>query len=98
MYIWDKGEYAYRTPTFLIESIACIIIFIILIVIRNKKKIKSGQVVSIYLFLYGIERFFVEGLRTDSLMFFDLRIAQLVSIFMIVVGIYLFIRPYIKKL
>lgn len=95
MYIFENGEYAYRTPTFLIESIACILIFIILIIIRNRKNIKDGQVISIYLVLYGIERFFVEGLRTDSLMFFSLRIAQIVSIVMILLGIYLFIRPYV---
>ncbi len=96
MYIKELGVYDYRTPTFLIESLSCIVIFIILMIIRNRKFIKDGQVVSIYLFLYGIERFFVEGLRTDSLMFFNLRIAQIVSILMVLLGIYLFIRPYIR--
>lgn len=97
MYLWENGTYDYRTPTFFYESIGCLIIFIILIIIRNKDKIKNGQVVSIYLILYGIIRFLIEGLRTDSLMFFNLRIAQIVSGIMILIGLYLFIRPYIKK-
>ena len=53
MYIFENGKFAYRTPTFLIESIACLVIFIILMIIRNKKFIKDGQVTAIYLLLYG---------------------------------------------
>lgn len=87
----------YHHPTFLYESIGCSLIFIIIMLIRNLKSVKPGQIASIYLILYGIIRFFIEGLRQDSLMFFNLRIAQLVSILMIIIGIYLFIKPYIKK-
>ena len=42
--------------------------------------------------LYGIERFIVEGMRTDSLMLGNLRIAQLVSVVMVVVGLVLFLK------
>ena len=88
---------AYHHPTFLYESLGCLIIFIILIIVRNLKKIKEGQIASIYLILYGIIRFFIESLRQDSLMLFNLRIAQVVSIIMIIIGLYLFIKPYLKK-
>lgn len=88
---------AYHHPTFLYESIGCFIIFIILIVIRNLKNIKDGQVTSVYLIMYGIIRFLIESLRTDSLMLFNLKIARIVSIIMILIGIYLFIRPYIRS-
>ena len=88
---------AYHHPTFLYESIGCLIIFIIIMLIRNIKNIKIGQVTSIYFRFYGVIRFSIESLRQDSLMFFNLKIAQLISILMIVIGLYLFIKPNIRK-
>lgn len=82
----------YYEPTFLYESIWCIIGFIILILIRRMKNIRTGQILSIYLIWYSIGRFFIEILRTDSLMFIDLKIAQIVSIIMIICGIIIFIK------
>ena len=87
----------YHHPTFLYESIGCLIIFIIIFLLRNLKKIKPGQIASIYFIFYGIIRFFIESLRQDSLMLFNLKVAQLVSIIMIIIGLYLFIRPYIRS-
>lgn len=81
----------YYIPTFLYESIWCFIGFIIMIILRKKVFMKVGYLTSFYLVWYGIERFFVEGIRTDSLMFLSLRVAQLVSILMIIIGIVLFI-------
>ena len=89
---------AYHHPTFLYESLGCLLIFITTIIIRNVKSIKSGQVASIYFIGYGVLRFLIESLRQDSLMFFNLKIAQLISIIMIIVGVILFILPYIKRL
>ena len=60
-------------PTFLYESIWDLCVFLVLIFV--------------YFILYSIGRFFIEGLRTDSLMFFGLRTAQLVSLTLIAVGI-----------
>ena len=91
-------DQAYHHPTFLYESIGCILIFIIIIIIRNIKSIKEGQTTSIYLIFYGILRFLIESLRQDSLMLLNLKIAQIVSILMIIIGLYLFISPYIKRL
>lgn len=62
-----------------------------MIIFRKKPFMKVGYLTSFYLVWYGIERFFVEGMRTDSLMFLSLRVAQLVSILMIIIGIILFI-------
>lgn len=101
MYIDDPFKVAipgYYHPTFLYESLGCLLIFIIIMIIRNIKTIKPGQVASIYFIGYGILRFLIESLRQDSLMFFNLKAAQLVSIIMILVGIVLFILPYIKRL
>ena len=54
---------------------------------RKRKNLILGDLTSIYLIWYGIIRFFIEGLRTDSLLFFNLKAAQLVSIIMIICGI-----------
>lgn len=81
----------YYVPTFLYESLWCLLGFIIMFLIRHKNFVKTGYLTSFYLVWYGIERFFVEGLRTDSLMFLSFRMAQIVSILMIIAGIVLFV-------
>lgn len=73
-------------PTFLYESIWCFLLFFILIYIDNRRKFE-GQTILLYGILYSIERFFVEGLRTDSLMLGPFRQAQVISIVIIVVCI-----------
>lgn len=78
----------YYIPTFLFESIWCIIVFIILILVRNKIKYKKeGIIVCLYFIMYSIGRFFIEGLRTDSLYLFNFRVSQIVSILLIIIGI-----------
>jgi len=81
----------YYTPTFFYESLWCIIGFFILLFARRSKYIKVGQTASIYMMWYGLGRFFIESMRTDSLTFLGFRMAQIVSIIMIVIGIILFI-------
>lgn len=82
----------YHHPTFLYESILCLIIFVVLIIIRRfLKYLKIGELTAFYLVMYGIVRFFVEGLRTDSLMLGDFRMAQLVSIAMILSGAIMYV-------
>lgn len=94
-----KGMYIqgnYYQPTFFYESIWCLIGFIILLFVRKLKNIKIGQITSIYLIWYGIGRFFIESMRTDSLMLLNFKIAQVVSILSILCGIILFFTS-IKK-
>ncbi|MEG2321999.1 MAG: prolipoprotein diacylglyceryl transferase [Bacilli bacterium] len=81
----------YYHPTFLYESLWCIIGFIILLIIRRLKYCKIGQLTGFYLIWYGIGRFFIEGMRTDSLMMGSFRIAQIISIIMIVIGLIIMI-------
>ena len=76
----------YYHPTFLYESIWNLIVFAILIFILYKKKKQHGIVLGSYMVLYSLGRFFIEGLRTDSLMFFGLRTAQIISLIGIVIG------------
>lgn len=70
-------------PTFLYESIWCMLLFFILIYIDNHRKFE-GQVFLLYGILYSAERFFVEALRTDSLMIGPFKQAQLLSLSIII--------------
>lgn len=82
----------YHHPTFLYECIWNVIGFIVLILIRRLyKNLKTGQLTGIYLIWYSIGRIFIEGMRTDSLMFGNFRVAQIVSILFIICGILLII-------
>jgi phosphatidylglycerol:prolipoprotein diacylglycerol transferase len=83
---------SYYHPTFLYESLWCIIGFIFLIIYRKRRYIKTGQVFGIYCMWYSLGRFFIEGLRTDSLMLGSIKMAQIVSIGMFLVGLFFFIR------
>lgn len=70
-------------PTFLYESIWCFLLFIFLLYFADHRRSFSGQIVCLYGMLYSVERFFVEGLRTDSLMIGPLRQAQVLSLALI---------------
>lgn len=70
-------------PTFLYESLWNLGVFIILMLLRKNRKF-DGQLFFLYGILYSLGRFWIEGLRTDSLMFYGLRTAQLVSLVVIV--------------
>lgn len=84
-------------PTFLYESIWNFLLFGFLLWYRRKKAKAEGEVFAIYLVLYSVARFFIEGLRTDSLMLGPIRVAQLISVIIIISGI-AFIRYSRKKL
>lgn len=93
---------AYRLPMFYFEFLACLVGFIILLFIRRRKYIKIGQTASAYLVWYGIIRFFIEIFRNDSLMMGNIKVAQIVSILMVISGIILFIikqrKPILEDL
>ncbi|MEG0995311.1 MAG: prolipoprotein diacylglyceryl transferase, partial [Bacilli bacterium] len=74
----------YYHPTFLYESIWNLVVFAILFYMLHKVK-EDGVVFLTYVGLYSIGRFFIEGLRTDSLMIMGLRTAQLISIVGVVI-------------
>ena len=67
MYVASEG--VYHHPTFLYESVWNIVGIILLIIIRRRLWPKAGELFFSYLIWYSIGRFFVEGLRTDSLAF-----------------------------
>ena len=85
-----KGMYidgTYYHPTFLYESIWCLIGFIAILLVRKLTNRKKGIVTYTYFIWYGVGRFFIEGIRTDSLYIGSIRISQLVSIILIFIGL-----------
>lgn len=92
----QKGMYidgSYYHPTFLYESIWNLCVCLILIYLL-RRVLKNGTVILSYIGLYSLGRFFIEGLRTDSLMFYGIRTAQLVSIFGMIFSITFLIFIY----
>lgn len=77
-------------PTFLYESLWCLLIFIVLSYMFYKKHSFNGQLLFLYGMLYSAERFFVEGLRTDSLYFMGIRQAQLISVIIFLICVLLY--------
>ena len=77
----------YYHPTFLYESIWCLIGFVILLIIRRVKYLKIGQLTCVYLMWYSIGRFFIESLRTDSLMLGGFKAAQIVSVILFIIAL-----------
>ena len=82
----------YREPTFLYESICSFIGFIILLIVRNIKNLKTGVLTSLYLIWYGIVRLIIETYRSDSLMLGNIKIAQIISVVCIISGIVLIVK------
>jgi phosphatidylglycerol---prolipoprotein diacylglyceryl transferase len=79
----------YHLPMFYFESIWCIIGFIIMLFLRRRKYQKCGHLTAFYLIWYGVGRYFIESFRTDSLMFGNIRVAQIISILFVVSGLIL---------
>ncbi|MGF7058800.1 prolipoprotein diacylglyceryl transferase [Brassicibacter mesophilus] len=77
-------------PTFLYESLWDFAVFLFLLWYRKNKTKVRGEVFLLYIALYSVGRFFIEGLRTDSLMFGPIRVAQLISAVSIIIAMLLF--------
>jgi phosphatidylglycerol:prolipoprotein diacylglycerol transferase len=84
--------FAYYHPTFLYESLWNLAVFggllwLFFWGLQHPTKLKLGTIFLVYLIGYSCGRIWIEGLRTDSLMLGPLRIAQVVSLIQILVGI-----------
>jgi len=86
-------------PTFLYEAGLNFILMILLILYRPYKRF-AGEIILLYFLGYGIIRFFVEGLRTDQLIFFGtgLPASQIVAVVSVVAAIILLVLGYMGKL
>lgn len=73
-------------PCFLYESVWCILGFVVLALYSKHRKY-DGQLFLMYLTWYGLERFVVEGLRTDSLMVGNIRVSQALSAILVITSV-----------
>ncbi|MDB9369361.1 prolipoprotein diacylglyceryl transferase [Nodularia spumigena CS-586/05] len=98
------ANFEYFHPTFLYESLWNLIVFALLMALffrglSGKPRLRLGTLFLTYLVAYSFGRLWIEGFRIDSLMLGPLRIAQVVSLSGIVVGLaglawlYLLKRP-----
>lgn len=93
--VFEHGQWLTVHPTFLYESIWNVGVCLILLLVIAKKEKFYGTVTAHYFIIYSIGRFWIEGLRTDSLMFLGMRQAQLISVALVIAGfIYL---KWVKK-
>lgn len=90
----------YYQPTFLYESFLNLIGLILILILRHKKHLlKQGEIFMLYLGWYSVVRFFVEGMRTDSLYLFGgIRVSQLLSLilFFVVIALFIYRRKVVK--
>lgn len=89
---------AYFHPTFFYESVWNVICVIFLLTLRRREKtLRLGETTLLYIMLYALGRFFIEGLRTDSLYIGSLRVSQGLSVLLFVTAIALFAWLRMKK-
>ena len=82
---------AFRQPTFFYESMWSLLGFILILIVRKKLLVKRGELFLSYVIWYSFGRFFIEGMRTDSLYAFGgIRVSQVLSLILFVGGIFLF--------
>ena len=89
------GVWHYATQFY--ESISCLIIFIVFIILINKKVTTRGIMLSLYLICYGVTRFWIEALRGDSLYLGSVKVSQLLSGLIVVGGIVMLIIILVNK-
>ncbi len=86
----------YYHPTFLYESIWNLLGFVLLILLR-KVNLRRGELFLTYLIWYSMGRYFIEGLRTDSLMLTEsIRVAQMISIVLIIGAVAVLVYRRVK--
>lgn len=81
MFVRATGKFHH--PAFLYESLWDLLVFLVLFKLIGKAK--SGTLALSYLLLYSFGRFFIEAIRTDSLMFYGFRVSQAVAFLLFVI-------------
>ncbi len=85
-------DFSYFHPTFLYESLWNLGVFALLMVLffrglKRRPPLRLGTIFLTYLIAYSAGRVWIEGLRTDSLMLGPLRVAQVISLVEIAIGV-----------
>ena len=98
----DSLNAEYYHPTFLYESLWNLGVFAILLFLffwglKSRNRLKTGTLAGVYLIAYSLGRVWIEWLRTDSLMLGPLKVAQVVSISAIALGLLILAWLYLFK-
>lgn len=96
MGIWENGVYKEVHPCFLYESLITFSLFLLLHFLQNRRKFK-GEITYLYFIIYSLARFFIEGLRVDSLWIGNYRISQILSAIIFVVFLGLMLKNVVKQ-
>lgn len=94
--VFIEADGAWHLATFFYESLWCFITFFVVYKVFLKSN-RIGMSTCTYLLMYGMERFLVEGMRTDSLYIGSVRVSQLISALMVGVALGYFIYVIISK-
>ncbi|MDD3243346.1 MAG: prolipoprotein diacylglyceryl transferase [Eubacteriales bacterium] len=96
--VYIQNEGVWHLATFFYESIWDFGVFAFLMFYTfRKKEGQPGHVFLYYLLLYGLGRMFIEGLRTDSLYFLNIRVSQWVSGVMVLTSLGILIAGAVKR-
>lgn len=85
----DRTMDIYRPvhPCFLYESVWCLAGFLLLWLVSKKFRKYDGQMFLMYIAWYGLGRFFIEGLRTDSLYLGNIRVSQALAAICVIASV-----------
>ena len=98
--IYELGvEYVQVHPTFLYESVFNFLLVTALVIYRPHKRFE-GEMIFLYMLGYGAARFFIEGLRTDQLIFFGTGLAasQIMSVIFVIFAAVMLFRGYTGRI
>lgn len=99
-HIPEGANYINVHPTFLYESVWNLFIFVLLLIYRKHKKF-DGELCLLYLGGYGLGRFIIEGIRTDTLLIpgTTLPVSQVLALVMVIFAIVsdVFVRIRLKR-
>ncbi|MCL2572099.1 MAG: prolipoprotein diacylglyceryl transferase [Defluviitaleaceae bacterium] len=97
VYTFAGVEYMQVHPTFLYEAVFNFILVTALVIYRPHKRF-DGEMIFLYMLGYGLARFFIEGLRTDQLMFFAIPASQIMSILFVLIAAVMLFMGYTGRL
>jgi len=94
-YTFSGVEYMQVHPTFLYEAVFNFLLVTALVIYRPYKRF-AGEMIFLYMLGYGAARFFIEGLRTDQIIFFGTGLAasQIMSVLFVLVAAVMLFRGY----
>ena len=96
--VFIQADGLWHYATFFYESLWCLLVALLLLALERRGRLRrAGDAFLAYVFLYALERAFVEGLRTDSLYLGPLRVSQALSVLALLVSAGLWIARHKKR-